>query len=156
VDLATLAGLISAFGIILAAIILGGSAGTCFNVPSLRAVPHPHLVFSQASAINLSASGVAFEAQTPLSKGIYLKMELVPYPEHHYIPVYAHIVQCNQLQDDSLAGYHIAVEFKGISDEDDERIINHIFKIQAQEIKREKQNQKTNHDEATDNQISVA
>ena len=72
-DLVTLAGLISAFGIILAAIFLGGSTGTCFNVPSLRAVPHLHL-----------------------------------------------------------------------------------FKIQAQEIKREKENQKTNHDEATDNQISVA
>ena len=155
-DQATLIGLLTAFGIIMASIFLGGSAGTCFNVPSLRAVPHPHLVYSQARAINLSASGVAFEAETPPSKGIYLKMELVTYPEHHYIPVFARVVQCNQLQDDSLAGYHIAVEFKGISDEDEERIINHIFKKQAQEIKRKKENQKINHDEATDSQISVA
>ena len=50
-DLATLAGLISAFGIILAAIFLGGSAGTCFNVPSLRAVPHPHLFKIQVQEI---------------------------------------------------------------------------------------------------------
>ncbi len=37
-DLATLVGLISAFGIILAAIFLGGSAATFFNVPSLLVV----------------------------------------------------------------------------------------------------------------------
>lgn len=37
-DLATLIGLISAFGIVLASIILGGSAGTFVNVPSLMVV----------------------------------------------------------------------------------------------------------------------
>ena len=37
-DLATLIGLMSAFGIIVAAIFLGGSAGTFFNVPSLLVV----------------------------------------------------------------------------------------------------------------------
>jgi chemotaxis protein MotA len=37
-DLATLIGLVSAFGIILASIIMGGSAGTFVNVPSLMVV----------------------------------------------------------------------------------------------------------------------
>lgn len=37
-DLATLIGLISAFGIIMASIFIGGSAGTFFNVPSLLVV----------------------------------------------------------------------------------------------------------------------
>jgi len=37
-DLATLIGLVSAFGIILASILLGGSAGTFVNVPSLMVV----------------------------------------------------------------------------------------------------------------------
>ena len=78
------------------------------------------------------------------------------FDDNSYIPVYAQVVQCNQLQDDSLAGYHIAVEFKGISDEDEERIINHIFKIQAQEIKRVKRTQESNLDETTDKQTFVA
>jgi len=95
-------------------------------------------VFTQAKEVNISASGIAFEAETPLNEGTYLKMELVTYPEHQYIPVYAQVVLCKQLQDGNTAGYHIAVEFTGISDEDEERIINHIFKIQAQEIKRGK------------------
>jgi chemotaxis protein MotA len=38
VDLATLVGLVSAFGIIVAAIFLGGSAGTFVNVPSMLVV----------------------------------------------------------------------------------------------------------------------
>ena len=95
-------------------------------------------VFSQAKEINLSASGIAFDADTPLTKGTYIKIELITYPEHDYIPVFARVVQCNQIEDDSLAGYRIAVEFKGISEEDEERIVNHIFKLQAREIKREK------------------
>jgi chemotaxis protein MotA len=38
VDLATLLGLLCAFGIVLAAIVVGGSAGTFFNVPSILVV----------------------------------------------------------------------------------------------------------------------
>ncbi|NKB38118.1 MAG: hypothetical protein GKR93_13305 [Gammaproteobacteria bacterium] len=94
--------------------------------------------FSQAKEINLSASGIAFDADTPLSKDTYIKIELVTYPEHDYIPVYARVIQCNQIEDDSLAGFRIAVEFKGISEEDEARIVNHIFRLQAREIKREK------------------
>ena len=113
-------------------------------------------VFSQAKEINLSASGIAFEAETPLSKGTYLKMELVTYPEHHYIPVFGCVVQCNQLQDDSAGGYYVSVEFKGISSEDEERIVNHIFKLQAQEIKREKLEKEGSHEEVSEEQYSTA
>ena len=112
-------------------------------------------VFSQAKEINLSAGGIAFEAETPLNEGTYLKMELVTYPEHQYIPVYAHVVLCKQLRDGNASGYHIAVEFKGISSEDEERIINHIFKLQAREIKQQKANQEAGSEEVTDRQISV-
>ncbi len=112
--------------------------------------------FSEAREINLSASGIAFEAETPLNTGTFLKMEIVTYPEHQYIPVFACVVQCKQLQDDSASGYHIAVEFKGISEENEERIINHIFKMQAQEIKREKEKQQTANGDPTNNRVSVA
>jgi len=95
-------------------------------------------VLSQAREINLSASGAAFDAETRLYSGTFLKIELVLYPEHHYIPLFARVVQCQQIQDDSPAGFRIAVEFTGISEEDEERIVNHIFMLQAQQIKKEK------------------
>lgn len=95
-------------------------------------------VFNQAKEINLSANGIAFDAETPLSKETYIKLELVTFPEHNYIPVYAKVIQCKQIEDDSTAGFRIAVEFKGISEEDEARIINHIFRLQARELKRER------------------
>lgn len=92
--------------------------------------------FSQAREINLSANGLAFDAETPLSEGSCLKLELVTYPEHHYIRVFANVVKCYQLQDDRSSGYHVAVEFRSISNEDEEKIVNHIFKKQAEELKK--------------------
>jgi c-di-GMP-binding flagellar brake protein YcgR len=112
-------------------------------------------VFSQAREVNLSASGIAFGAETPLNEGTYLKMELVTYPEHQYIPVFARVVMCKQRQGASTAGYHIAVEFEGISDEDEQRIINHIFKIQAQEIKRGKLAQEAKEQDDSEDKYSV-
>ncbi len=112
-------------------------------------------VFSEAKEVNISASGVAFKAQTPLNDGTYLKMELITYPEHQYIPVYARVVLCKPLENSNTAGYHIAVEFKGISDADEERIINHIFKKQAQEIKSGKQLQETDQADHAEEQYSV-
>ena len=113
-------------------------------------------VFSQAKEINLSANGIAFDAETPLNKDTYLKMELVTYPEHHYIPIFAQVVQCKQIQDGGASGHHIAVKFKGISTEDEERIVNHIFKLQAQEIKREKLEEDGASEEISEEQYSTA
>lgn len=94
--------------------------------------------FSPAREINLSANGVAFVAETKLYRDTCLKMELVLYPESHYISLFARVVQCNQIEDDSLSGFRIAVEFTAISDEDEERIVNHIFRLQAAELRRSK------------------
>lgn len=94
--------------------------------------------FTPAKEVNLSASGIAFMAETPLNEGTYLKMEVITYPEHYYIPVFSRVVSCSQLDSSATSGYRIAVEFKGISNEDEEHIVNHIFKIQAQERRQEK------------------
>ncbi len=92
--------------------------------------------FSQAREINLSASGLAFDAETPLKEGTSLKLELVTYPEHHYISVFASVVNCQALKNDRASGYRVAVDFRSISDEDEEKIVHHIFKKQAEEIKK--------------------
>ncbi len=113
-------------------------------------------VFSQAKEINLSASGIAFKAETPLNKGTYLKMELVTYPEHHYIPVFGRVVKYSQIQDDSAGGHYVSVEFQGISNEDEERIVNHIFKLQTQEIKRGKLEKESASEEIYEEQSSTA
>jgi len=94
---------------------------------------------SPAENVNLSASGIAFDTETPINVGTYLKLEIVTYPEHHYILVYAKVIKCSQQDANSVSGYIIAVEFESISEEDREKVVHHIFKKQSEEIKKNKQ-----------------
>lgn len=96
-------------------------------------------VVSPAREVNLSASGVAFNAETPLKQGTLIKLEMVLYPEHHYIPVFAKVVSCKAHKNNKKSGFNIAVDFDGISEEDQEKIINHIFKKQADELRQRRQ-----------------
>ena len=104
-----------------------------------------------ARQVNLSASGVAFSAETPLKEGSYIKMEMVLYPDHHYISAFAKVVSCRQGKEGKASGYNIAVDFEGLSEGDEEKIINHIFKKQAEELKqkREKSDDKDESDIAS-------
>ena len=95
-------------------------------------------LMSVAKEVNLSANGVAFEAETPMAEGSYLRLEMVIFPENYYIPVYARVVNCRQNNEDSPSGYTIAVEFDAISEKDQEKIMHHILKKQADDIKKQR------------------
>ncbi|MFQ5661379.1 MAG: PilZ domain-containing protein [Gammaproteobacteria bacterium] len=94
---------------------------------------------SPACKVNLSANGVAFETEAPLPDGAALRLELVTYPEVHYIPVYARVVSCRKNEEPGQTGYTIAVEFEAMSEKDRERIIHHVFSRQAQELRGERE-----------------
>lgn len=94
-----------------------------------------------ATDVNLSANGVAFETKTPLSESTHLRLEMVIYPESHYIPIYGHVVSCKQISENPQDGYKMAVEFDAISDKDREKIIQHVLSKQADEIKNHRENQ---------------
>ena len=87
-----------------------------------------------AREVNLSANGVAFETDEAIENGTNLRIEMIMFPENHYVPVYARVVSCRKLKGESSA-YSIAVEYVTISDKDEERIIHHILKKQAEELK---------------------
>ncbi len=101
-------------------------------------------ILTTAREVSLSASGVAFSSETPLPEGTHLKLEMVTYPEHNYIPVYARVVSCRQNEENISLGYTIAVEFEAISERDQERLMNHVFKKQAEEIKLQREEQAQN------------
>lgn len=96
-------------------------------------------VMSPARDVNLSANGVAFEAETPMVEGSHLKIEMVTYPEHYYIPVYARVVSCRKSNEDKASGYTIAVEYEAISEKDREHIMHHVFAKQAGDIKKQRE-----------------
>ncbi len=101
-------------------------------------------ILTTAREVSLSASGVAFSSETPLPERTHLKLEMVTYPEHNYIPVYASVVSCRQNEENTSVGYTIAVEFEAISERDQERLMNHVFKKQAEEIKLQREEQAQN------------
>jgi c-di-GMP-binding flagellar brake protein YcgR len=92
--------------------------------------------------VNISASGMSFESNTPINEGANLRMELVLFPEYQYIPLYASVVDCRKKLDDNLYRFIVAVDFIGISETDQEIIMQHILSKQAKLLKEER-NKKT-------------
>ena len=111
--------------------------------------------FSNAREVNLSASGVAFETETPITEGTHLKLEMVTYPEHQYIPLYARVVACAKNKEGNPSGYHVAVEFEAISEKDQERIMHHILAKQAEDLKRARQEKQQQQNGDSEGKASV-
>ncbi len=88
--------------------------------------------------VNLSASGMSFESNTPINEDVNLKMELVLFPEYQFIPVYAQVIDCRKKMDDNLYRFNIAVDFVGISESDQEIIMQHVLSRQAKLLKGER------------------
>lgn len=91
--------------------------------------------------VNLSASGMSFESNTPINEDVNLKMELILFPEYQFIPLYARVVDCKKKMDDSLYRFNIAVDFIGISESDQETIMQHVLSRQAATLKKERNEQ---------------
>ena len=107
---------------------------------------------TETQTVNLSASGISFESNTPINEGVTLKMELVLFPEYHFIPVYARVVDCRKKMDDNLYRFNVAVDFVGICESDQETIMQHVLSRQAATLKQER-NKKL---EETNNSKAVA
>lgn len=95
-------------------------------------------LMSNTQAVNLSASGMSFESNTPINEGTTLKIDMVLFPEYHYITVYARVVDCRKKIDDSLYRFQLGVEYVGISDKLQEDIMQHVLSKQAAELQKNK------------------
>jgi c-di-GMP-binding flagellar brake protein YcgR len=102
---------------------------------------------TETQSVNLSASGMSFESNTPINEDTNLKMELVLFPEYQFIPVYARVIDCRKKMDDNLYRFNIAVDFVGICESDQEIIMQHVLSKQAKQLKSERNKQGTEVDE---------
>ena len=93
---------------------------------------------TETQHVNLSASGMSFESNTPINDDVKLKMELVLFPEYQFIPLYARVVDCRKKMDDNLYRFNIAVDFVGICESDQEIIMRHVLSRQAKLLKKER------------------
>jgi len=102
---------------------------------------------TETQQVNLSASGMSFESNTPINEDVNLKMELVLFPEYQFIPVYARVIDCKKKMDDNLYRFNIAVDFIGICETDQEIIMQHVLGRQAKLLKDERQQDTIEEDE---------
>ena len=93
---------------------------------------------TETQIVNLSASGISFESNTPINEDVTLKMEIVLFPEYQFIPVYARVVDCRRKMDDNLYRFNVAVNFVGICESDQEIIMQHVLSKQAALLKQER------------------
>jgi len=102
---------------------------------------------TETQHVNLSASGMSFVSNTPINDDVQLKMELVLFPEYHFIPLYARVIDCRKKMDDNLYRFNIAVDFVGICESDKEIIMQHVLSRQAKLLKKERNKQTVEVDE---------
>ncbi len=81
--------------------------------------------------VNISASGLRFPYDKPLSAGLYLELRLQFSHISNYILAYGKIVRCEQIKDKENI-FSIAVEFTHINADDRESIHTH---VRGKEIK---------------------
>lgn len=81
--------------------------------------------------VNLSASGVAFQQESPLELGQYLAIEMYLPATLALIRVYGKVVNCEQLKRND---YLIGVDYTDIKEEDQELLIKHVVRKQWQQL----------------------
>ncbi len=83
--------------------------------------------------VNLSGSGIAFEAEEEFRKGELLELHLVLLPAYTYICCFGTVVSCEQVgpKERKKTAYRLGVEFTLITDDDQEKLIQHTFKQQS-------------------------
>ncbi len=104
---------------------------------------------TETQRVNLSASGMSFESNTPINDDVNLKMELILYPEYQFIPLYARVVDCKKKMDDNLYRFNIAVEFIGIGESDQEVIMQHVLNRQSKQLKKKRGEQEQTNEQKT-------
>lgn len=98
--------------------------------------------------VNLSACGIAFKSDVPLSMGQAVELEMVLLPEQAYIVAIGEIVICEKKplsvssRDVREKPYRISVDFHAMHEEDMERIVQHIMRKESQLLKARRHLQK--------------
>jgi hypothetical protein len=79
--------------------------------------------------VSLSSGGMAFVAGRPFEKDDRLELHLVLLPSYNYICCLGSVVNSQII--DQGRGHRISLRFSLLTDEDRERLIQHIFRLQS-------------------------
>jgi len=84
--------------------------------------------------VNISACGLAFSHEDPIAEGSRIQLELTLFPKEVKIVCEGIVVSCELTTDESRQ-YYCRVDFYGLSDEKQEKLIQHIVQSQSMQLK---------------------
>ncbi len=84
--------------------------------------------------VNLSATGIAFEAEEEIKPGSYLEIKLMLTSCMAVIVAYARVVYCKK-RDNKDYPFFVGVEYVNLKDDDRELLIKHVVKKQMEQIR---------------------
>ncbi len=87
---------------------------------------------AKPTVVDLSAAGLAFPSIKPLDPDQILEIDLGLLPQHVFIKCYGKIMRCKPLKE---KGYKIGVKFIWITEDDQDRLIEHIFRRQVIQLR---------------------
>lgn len=91
---------------------------------------------SDVCSVNLSACGLAFPCDKPAQLNQYISLELTLYPNNVRLVLLAAVISCDAHESDSdRHNYVIRADFVDISDANQEVLVQHVIKRQAQQLK---------------------
>lgn len=91
-----------------------------------------------ARQVSLSACGVAFPAEDKAGVDDDVWLELVLQPHMIKIECHAKVVACERNEEDERFPYLIRVEFSGLSNEDEESLIQHVIRTESHLLKQKR------------------
>ena len=102
-----------------------------FIIQKLREGNEQEKGFSSVD-VDISAAGIAFVSSEAMEIGQHLEMQIGLMPDYCFFLAMGRVVRINNLKD---GRYRIAVEFKWITEDDRERLIEYLFQRQVQQLR---------------------
>ena len=95
------------------------------------------LAEAPARAVNLSASGISFDATEPLAVGSLLELKLLLLPDYIGMLIFGEVVGCDPVVAGKPAGgYCTRVNFTQLREEDQDVLIRHVLQRQSEYLRR--------------------
>ena len=86
---------------------------------------------SRKVLVDLSAAGIAFFTKAPLELGQYVQIDVGLIPENHFFRAFGKVVRRVARKN----GHEVGIEFIWMLEEDKDRLIEHVFQRQVQQLR---------------------
>ena len=85
--------------------------------------------------VNISACGIAFQAEGELAEGTDVSLDIVLQPSERHIFTFGKVVGCEMVGRSKRDGYYVRINFYGMSNSDQELLIQHIVQRQSTQLR---------------------